>query len=280
MTLPKIYGVIGYPVKHSLSPRMHNAAFKALKINAEYKLFPLREKELGTFLKGLPKKGIFGLNVTVPYKEKVIPYLDKISPLARQAQAVNTIKVVKRKLLGFNTDGKGFLRHLRQDLRFSLRGKSVVVLGAGGGAKAVLLALAGCRPVSIAIYDIDQRKARKLTAYLKKSFRGLEIRQASSIDTLGIENADLLVNATPIGLKKSDPLIVPRQFLRRGMLVYDLIYNPAKTKLLKAALKKGSRVSNGLGMLLYQGAESFSIWTGRNAPLEVMRRALTKERKR
>jgi shikimate dehydrogenase len=280
MTLPKIYGVIGYPVKHSLSPRMHNAAFKALKINAEYKLFPLREKELGTFLKGLPKKGIFGLNVTVPYKEKVIPYLDKISPLARQAQAVNTIKVVKRKLLGFNTDGKGFLRHLRQDLRFNPRGKSVVVLGAGGGAKAVLLALAGCRPVSIAIYDIDQRKARKLTAYLKKSFRGLEIRQASSIDTLGIENADLLVNATPIGLKKSDPLIVSRQFLRRGMLVYDLIYNPAKTKLLKAALKKGSRVSNGLGMLLYQGAESFSIWTGRNAPLEVMRRALTKERKR
>jgi shikimate dehydrogenase len=280
MTLPKIYGVIGYPVKHSLSPRMHNAAFKALKINAEYKLFPLREKELGTFLKGLPKKGIFGLNVTVPYKEKVIPYLDKISPLARQAQAVNTIKVVKRKLLGFNTDGKGFLRHLRQDLRFNPRGKSVVVLGAGGGTKAVLLALAGCRPVSIAIYDIDQRKARKLTAYLKKSFRGLEIRQASSIDTLGIENADLLVNATPIGLKKSDPLIVSRQFLRRGMLVYDLIYNPAKTKLLKAALKKGSRVSNGLGMLLYQGAESFSIWTGRNAPLEVMRRALTKERKR
>jgi shikimate dehydrogenase len=280
MTLPKIYGVIGYPVKHSLSPRMHNAAFKALKINAEYKLFPLREKELGTFLKGLPKKGIFGLNVTVPYKEKVIPYLDKISPLARQAQAVNTIKVVKRKLLGFNTDGKGFLRHLRQDLRFNPRGKSVVVLGAGGGAKAVLLALAGCRPVSIAIYDIDQRKARKLTAYLKKSFRGLEIRQASSIDTLGIENAYLLVNDTPIGLKKSDPLIVSRQFLRRGMLVYDLIYNPAKTKLLKAALKKGSRVSNGLGMLLYQGAESFSIWTGRNAPLEVMRRALTKERKR
>jgi shikimate dehydrogenase len=268
------YGIIGCPVKHSLSPLMQNAAFKALGISAEYKLFPLEEKGLEQFLKGLARENILGLNVTVPYKEKVIPFLNSVSGQARLIGAVNTIKVGDSRLEGFNTDAEGFLRHLTQDLKFLPRGRNIAILGAGGAARAVAVSLSAEAPKSIAIYDIKKNKAQDLTAHLKENFKRIDYILAASPEGLKIELCDLLVNATPLGMKENDPLPIGEKFLHAKLLVYDLVYNPAQTQLLKLAKGKGAAISNGLGMLLYQGARSFEIWTGKEAPLEVMRNAL------
>lgn len=271
----KTYGLIGFPVSHSLSPLMHNAAFKHLGINAEYGLFELKDQELKPFLRSLKEKGISGLNVTVPYKEKVIPYLDDLSAEAKLIGAVNTIKVTGR-LEGFNTDGAGFLQHIREDLEFNPQGKSIVLLGAGGAAKAVSVTMCKEKPNALNIFDIDKDKSNGLTRHLKDSFPEVKITSSGSIDGLGIEKADLLINATPIGLEQSDPELVGKSLLHKGLLVYDLIYNPKETKLLKSASEKGCRVANGLGMLLYQAVRSFQIWTDLLAPVEVMRQALKK----
>ncbi len=270
-----IYGLIGYPVKHSLSPAMHNHAFKALDINAEYRLFPLKEDELKGFFADLKKDNISGLNVTIPYKEKVIVFLDKISPEARLIGAVNTITVNQYELGGFNTDGEGFLQHLTQDLEFIPINKNIAIIGAGGASRAVCVYLSTEKPKGICIYDTDKTKAETLVNYLREHFNNIEFREASSVEQLNIENCDLLINATPVGMKDTDPSLVDKKFIHNDLLVYDLIYNPAETKLLKIAKEKGAAVSNGLGMLLYQGVAAFELWTNRKAPVEVMCKTLT-----
>jgi shikimate dehydrogenase len=270
----KIYGLIGYPVKHSLSPLMHNAAFSHLKINAEYKLFPLQPNELQDFLKNFKKNNIFGLNVTVPYKEKVMPLLDKMSKEARLIGAVNTIKASRNKLYGFNTDGQGFLKHLTCDLKFNLKGKTIAFIGAGGAARAVSVYLSKGNPKRISVYDIDKAKAKAIVKHLKENFKNVDFRFVNSVAELNINDTDLLINATPIGMRGADHCLVDEKYIHKNLLVYDLIYNPKETKLLRLAKKKGAKVSNGLGMLLYQGALSFEIWIGKKAPIEIMRSAL------
>jgi len=275
----RIYGVLGYPVKHSLSPLMHNAAFRALKINAQYCLFEVSPKKLKDFFLNLKEKNIFGLNVTIPYKEKVIPFLDKLSDEAKLIKAVNTIVRTKDdKLIGFNTDGEGFLRHLRSDLKFNPYGKKIAILGAGGASRAILVYLARTKPKIIKVYDIVEEKAKKLINYLKKIFKNIDFKVAQSILELDILDADLLINATPVGMKETDPVLVKEEFLHKNLLVYDLIYNPVQTKLLASAKKRGARASNGLGMLLYQGMASFEHFTQKKAPLKIMKMALEAER--
>lgn len=273
---PRIYGVLGYPVKHSLSPSMHNAAFKALKINAEYRLFKVRPQDLENFLESLSERNIHGLNVTIPYKEKVMPFLKKLSDEVRLIGAVNTIKVLPSDLEGFNTDGEGFLQHLRQDLGFNPQDKTIAILGAGGAARAISVYLSQNTPRLIAIYDIDRTKAEILVNHLKENFKDVEFKVANSIEGLNIGDCHLLVNATPIGMKDSDPCLVDKKLIHNKLLVYDLIYNPPETKLLAQAKKAGAKVSNGLGMLLYQGTLSFKIWIGQDAPFKIMRKALEK----
>ncbi len=270
----KIYGLIGYPVKHSLSPLMHNAAFMALGIPAEYRLFPLQPNELENFLKNFEKNNIFGLNVTVPYKEKVIPFLDKLSKETRLIGAVNTIKASRNKLYGFNTDGQGFLKHLTCDLKFNPKGKTIALIGAGGAAKGILVYLSKENPKRISLYDIDKAKAQALLKHKRENFKNVDFRLVNSVAELNINDADLLINATPIGMKDADPCLVDEKYIHKNLLVYDLIYNPKETKLLRLARKKGAKVSNGLGMLLYQGALSFEIWTRKKAPIEIMRKTL------
>ncbi len=275
MIPPKIYGLIGYPVKHSLSPIMHNATFKALGINAEYKLFEKRPEELGYFLHSLSKENIYGLNVTIPYKEVVLKYLQWKSPEVKFTDAVNVIIVKDKNYLeGWNTDGIGFHRHLTMDLKFNPLGKSVVVLGAGGAAKAIINQLARHGAKNITVYDIDNDKSLNLAAKINKEFPKCNAIASDSIEKLDIKNADLLINATPIGMKGDDPCLVNPDSLHPSLLVYDLIYNPPETKILKLAKQKGAPISNGLGMLLYQGVRSFELWTGQKAPVEVMRKAL------
>lgn len=274
-SVKQIYGVLGYPAKHSFSPLMHNAAFRALGINAEYKIFEKRPDELADFLTSFSENSIYGLNVTIPYKEKVISFMDKLSLEARLIGAVNTIKVLNNKSEGFNTDGEGFLGHLSEGVKFNPQGKVIAIIGAGGAARAVCVSLSQKHPKAIFIYDIDKPKAQALVEHLQNNFNEVDFQAADSVAGFNINKSDLLVNASPIGMKESDPCLVDKELLNGGLLVYDLIYNPAETKLLKYAKERGAKTSNGLGMLLYQGARSFELWTGKNAPLEIMRKELT-----
>lgn len=272
----KIYGVLGNPAKHSLSPLMHNAAFSALQIKAEYRIFEKTENELPSFLASLQSENIFGLNVTVPYKEKITFYLDNLSEEANLIGAVNTIKVYPDKLEGYNTDGDGFVRHIQDELGFGLRGKSISMIGAGGAARAVSAYLCINRVKSISIFDIDKEKRDNLIESLQKTFKKVSFRAAASIDKLYINKADLLINSTPVGMKEADPCLINPTQIHKGLFIYDLIYNPKRTKLLRLAQENGLKFSNGLGMLLYQGVRSFEIWTQRQAPVEIMREALLK----
>ena len=258
------YGLVGYPVKHSLSPLMHNAAFQELGVDAVYELFPLQEDELDSFFSDLKKDGspIFGLNVTVPYKEKVFGYMDSLSPFAEKVRAVNTVVIsAKRKLTGYNTDGPGFLTHLTEQ-GFDTTGKQVSILGAGGAARAVVsvLCLVPERAETVRIYDVDLDKAESLVQDLGQRFDTGQVEVVNSLDDLNVETADLLINATPVGMKTDDPCLLEGFQLKRDVLVYDLIYNPAETRLLKWAKEQGAKTSNGLGMLFYQGVLAFQHW--------------------
>ena len=270
----RIYGLVGFPVSHSLSPEMHKAAFSYLGINAEYKLFPLKENELEDFFKNLSKNNIYGLNVTIPYKEKVLDFvrLDSESFYLTQIKAVNTIVRKDGALFGFNTDIPGFSRHLKEN--FDPADKKVAILGSGGAGRAVAYAIANSKAKKIAVYDIDKKRAQNLVEMIKNLFSGFDIQSMDNIEQLDISNKDLLINATPIGMKKEDPCLVKQELLHKNLFVYDLIYNPAQTKLLAEAQKAGAKTANGLGMLLYQGALSFGHFTGADAPIDIMRQAL------
>ena len=259
-----VYGIIGYPVAHSLSPLMHNTAFKELGVDAVYKLFPLKKNELDIFFTELrkPSSPVFGLNVTVPYKEAVLEYLDNITPLAQKIMAVNTIVINKeRKLLGYNTDAPGFLAHL-VELQFNTRDKRIAIMGSGGSARAILAVLCMIpeRPDSIKIYNRTPQRLDNLLEDLSARIDTSIVQPVASIDDLDIPEADLLINTTSVGLKPEDPSLVDVDLIHRKLLVYDLIYNPPMTPLLKTARAGGARVANGLGMLYYQGVLAFQHW--------------------
>ncbi len=278
-----IYGIIGFPLEHTFSPLMHNAAFKELGVEAVYQPFPLKEEDLDDFFKNLRQKSspIFGLNVTVPYKEKVMKYLDHLNPLAQKIGAVNTIVIDKqRQLTGYNTDAPGFLAHLAE-LKFDPKNKKIGILGAGGSARAIITALCLLpeKPLSIKIYNRTFEKAKILAESIKEHV-GTEILEAvMSIDDLELPEADILINTTSVGLKKNDPSLVEEELLHSDMFVYDLIYNPKETALLRMAKERGARTTNGLGMLFYQGVLSLEHWADREIDETVkkkMREALEK----
>ncbi|MFA7284128.1 MAG: shikimate dehydrogenase [Candidatus Omnitrophota bacterium] len=270
----KIYGLVGLPIKHSLSPRMHNAAFRFLKINARYKLFPLKEAQLEKFLQELKKHNIRGFNVTYPYKEKFLKFVNRKSSGVREIGSLNTVVAGKDgKLKGFNTDYLGFMAHLKE---LKVRPKNAALIGAGGAAKAVGVALARMKISRLSIYDIDRFKSLDLYKKLSAAFPEIEFSVAGCIGDLGLPEKDLLVNASPVGMRREDPCLFSPQSLHPGLFVYDLIYSPSQTKLLSLANDRGLKFSNGLGMLLYQGVFAFQHFSGRKAPVEVMRKALLK----
>jgi len=291
---PKIYGLIGYPVKHSFSPIMHNAAFGYLGINAEYRLFPIKPEELEAFFlsdimvkdisgKKIATKDILGFNVTLPHKERVLDFvsLDCEWEYLKQLRAVNTVIKKDGVYQGFNTDISGFQWHLTKKKFFDPQNKQVALLGAGGAARAVIYVLAKLKASSIVIFDIDKQKAQNVVSLIKGLFPQIQISCVESIEQLNIAQKNLLINATPVGLKPTDPCLVKPQMLRKELFVYDLIYNPLETKLLALAKKAGASVSNGLGMLQYQGALSFQYFTAEQAPInkifKVMGEALRRE---
>lgn len=277
----KLFGIFGYPLSHTLSPAMHEAGFCALGVDANYLVLELT---LPDFKKAMAHKSqilLSGFNVTVPYKETVMSYLDKISPEARAIGAVNTVYRQGRRWVGTNTDMEGFLLTLRKDGKFLSSRKSAVVLGAGGACRAVVYGLSREGAREILIVDCFPEKAQKIVREMRRFFP--QVRYAfseagNSRIKEAIEEADIIVNATPLGLKKEDPRVVPEPWIppsKAGRKLFmDLIYNPAETPFLKTARRRGHRTLNGLGMLLYQGARAFELWTGKRAPVPVMRQAL------
>jgi len=276
MNQAQIYGLIGNPIQHSLSPSMQNAALSSLKIKAKYKLFQLQEKNLRVFLANLKKKNIRGLNVTIPYKEKVLQHLSGYKTEAvRAIGAANTIVLDKKnKVKFYNTDYLGFIQHLKI---LKLMPKKVALIGAGGAAKALCFALAKMKAQQVVIYDIDKFRSLALMQKFSRLFPEVQFLAVSSMDELNLKEKDLLINASPMGMNKNDALLIRPEQLSRKLFIYDLIYNPSETKLLKLAKECGLSYSNGLGMLLYQGAQALNLWISpKKAPVAVMAKALEK----
>jgi len=270
------FGLIGFPIKHSYSAIMHNAAFKSLGIDAEYELFEIEPKNLKEKFSGLVNEGLSGLNVTIPHKETTMKLLNEVDEESKLIGAVNTVKIMDDKTTkGFNTDGLGFITHLKDVIGFDPKGKQTSMLGAGGAAKAVSIQLAKSGAKNILLFDIDQNKTEALASNLKKNFPKCDVKVVSSADALLHDKPDFLVNATPIGMHPDDGLVFDSVNFHRKLVVYDLVYNPTQTPLLREAKAKGcAGVFNGLGMLLYQGALAFKVWLEADPPVEIMEEAL------
>jgi shikimate dehydrogenase len=261
-----LYGIIGNPVSHSLSPVMHNAAFAELGENSVYLPFPVLDLEAG--MQGLKAIGVKGVSVTIPYKEAVIPLLDAIEDVARQIGAVNTVVIKdvggKKHLCGSNTDWLGACRALSEKVR--LRGARVVLLGAGGSARAIGFGLLQ-QGAQVVLSSRTESRGRALATDL-----GCFWCPLTDTDTL---HGDALINATSVGMQpESDASPVPAAILSRFQVVMDIVYAPLATRLLMEAKAAGCQVINGLEMLLYQGVAQFELWTGKPAPVELMRQKL------
>lgn len=270
----KIVGVFGWPVGHTASPCMHNAAFKALGLNWVYLPFEVKPQLLESAVKTLIPLNIEGVNVTIPHKKDVVPFMDELSPEAKFIGAVNTIVKKDKELIGYNTDGQGFIKSLEEN-KISVSGKNILVMGAGGASFSVSRELIFKKVKTLTVANRTLEKAEGL----KKTIKEIEVLPIKK-DSLksALKNTNIFINTTSIGMKKDDPLLIEEGWLTSSIeAVVDLIYNPAETKLLKVAKKKGIKTMNGLSMLLYQGALSFELWTGKKAPIEVMRKALYKK---
>lgn len=273
----KVYGIFGHPVEHTFSPGMHNAAFSKLALDACYVPFPVHPDRLSEAVKAVVPLGLCGLNITVPHKERIIPYLDHLTEEAGFIGAVNTVEVENGELIGHNTDGRGFLRSLKEEANFAPRRKKILIFGAGGAARAVGFSLARAGVSSIVFLNRNPEKAAGLSRDIRAK-TGCESRSVSFSDVAhAAAEADCLINATPLGLKKKDLLPVPEQVISSRHLVCDLVYNPLLTPLLKAARKRKAAILPGLGMLLFQGVIAFEIWTGKKAPVTVMKAALFRQ---
>lgn len=272
-----LYGIFGTPLSHSISPAIQNAALDHYKLKAIYFRFERPPARFHFLMRNIRTLLLNGFNVTVPYKEAIVRYLDCLSPEAKNLGAVNTVKKQGSRWIGYNTDVYGFMRSLRES-GFQAKNKRVVILGAGGSARAVAFALAQAGIQNLTVMNRTVSRAKQVVKEMKRKFPKINgtVSELNSVQLKrNLSETDLLVNATQVGLKPSDPLLVPKSvFPDKKIWVYDLIYKPQKTKLLKLASRLGHRTINGESMLLYQGAKAFEIWTGRMAPLREMKKAL------
>lgn len=259
------YGIIGNPVRHSLSPAMQNAAFREKGINAVYLAFEAADP--GGCIRGVRSLGIRGLSVTMPFKSDVIPFLDGVDDLALRIGAVNTVVNKEGHLTGYNTDATGALRALEE--KTAISGRSVIIVGAGGAARAIGYILRE-RGGAVKISNRSADRGEALCRDLDCEF--IRLDKLADVDT------DILINATPVGMSPDAGISpVTEKVFKEGMVVMDIIYNPLKTRFLAMAETRGCMIINGLPMLIYQGAEQFRLWTGLEAPVDVMADAVNKE---
>lgn len=272
----RIVGIIGFPVEHSLSPLMHNAAFRYLGMDWVYIAFPVSPGSVREAVDGIRALGIAGVNVTVPHKEAILPYLDSLSQEASLFGAVNTVKNEDGSLIGFNTDGDGFLMAMKE-AGVDAKGIDVMLFGAGGAARAIAGALAMNGAGSIHIVNRTEEKAASLVQHLSAHFSGTRFYHhpfsLSGIEWL-LPEMDLFINATSIGLSQEGRVPISFDRIRKDAIIADIVYKPSGTELLMTAKKHGFKTLSGERMLLYQGVLSFEIWTGRKAPVSVMEDAI------
>ena len=270
----KLVGLIGWPIEHSRSPMMHEAAFSALGLNWRYLPLPVRPGGIRDAVEGLVALGFRGANVTIPYKQVVAPLLDELSPQAREIEAVNTIVIYGGRTIGYNTDSSGFADSLHNS-GFDPRGKTAIIVGAGGAARAAVHALLAAGIEKIMVLSRTLAHAEGLICtFGDNRLRGGVLSKEELIE--GARQASLLVNATPVGMWPHvngsiwpDSTAIPAH-----LTVFDLVYNPIETRLLKQARSSGAQAVSGIKMLIHQGAAAFELWTGVSAPIDVMRRAL------
>ncbi|MFC7783199.1 shikimate dehydrogenase [Rossellomorea sp. GCM10028870] len=271
-----LYGVIGDPIAHSMSPEMHNAAFQECGMDSVYVKFHVRKEQLSQAINGIKALGIQGVNVTVPHKEHVMPLLDGIDPLAGAIGAVNTIVNENGKLIGYNTDGLGFVEGLKNIADDQLEDKSMLIIGAGGAARAIYYSLAS---LGVKRIDVTNRTALRAENMIKAcpfdlNSRFLSLEAAEN----RLDQYDVIIHTTSIGMFphiKGSPLTIKE--LKEGCIVSDIIYNPLETALLKQANQKGARTQNGLDMFVYQGALSFEKWTGIFPPYSIMKNTVLQQ---
>jgi shikimate dehydrogenase len=273
----QICAIIGDPVEHTMSPPMHNAAFQELGLDYIYIPFQVKPEQLKQAVAGLRALNVRGFNVTIPHKVSVIPLLDKLDPLAEKIGAVNTVVNENGKLKGYNTDAEGFLRVLKEH-GFKPKNKKVVILGAGGASRAISFILAQ-KGASLTILNREQELdwavdiARLVNANFKQEVKALELGHLAEV----LPGTDLLVNATSVGMSPAvKDSLVPAKLLKGVPLVFDIVYNPVQTKLLKDAAAAGAQTIGGVDMLVWQGALAFEKWTGKKAPVDLMRQTAVK----
>ncbi|NVM03968.1 MAG: shikimate dehydrogenase [Candidatus Helarchaeota archaeon] len=280
-TYSKFCGLLGYPIKHTLSPLMHNLSFDYHSIDWVYLPFEVEPDDFEKAVVGLKAAGAVGFNVTMPFKELVIKLLDDVDDEVKKMGAVNTVKIINGKMIGYNTDHRGFFRTF-EIYRDDIEGEKVLIFGAGGAAKAVLYSLLHrFEPESILILDILEDKIDNLRMLIKSwNVKSVNI----SFDLLNrlndleerIKKSKLIINATPVGMTPNiqNSIIDNENNFRNEHIIYDLVYNPLKTALQKKAEKMGAVAIGGLDMLIYQGAEAFKIWTGKDMPVEKVKEKL------
>jgi shikimate dehydrogenase len=277
-------GVLGDPVEHSLSPQMQNAALQACKLEMQYARFHILPNELEEALPIFTELDFVGFNLTVPHKISAARYLPELDETARRIRAVNGITISEGNMRAFNTDGRGFARAIREEFSVDLRDLRVLLLGAGGAARAIALQCARENCERLVVANRTFEKGKKLTDELRNFFVGPRVLgpvprlQAIAWEEAAIRaqvaNLDLIVNATSLGLKRSEVSPLGSLSLAPHLMVFDTVYANHRTPLVSAALEAGARAANGLSMLLHQGAMAFEIWFGRDAPIDSMRSAL------
>lgn len=276
----RICGIIGDPIEHTMSPVMHNAAFARMGIDYCYVPFRVSREDLGKAIEGMRALNIVGLNVTIPHKVAVIPFLDELDPLAEKIGAVNTIVNESGVLKGYNTDAAGFLQALLEQ-GIEPKSKNVVVLGAGGASRAVSFILAE-RGARLAILnrqselDWAVELAKQISQTFNRKTEALELNEANLAALL--DKADIVVNATSVGMRPdTDQTPVPARLLKPDLVIYDIVYNPIKTRLLGEAEAAGAKTISGIDMLVWQGASAAEKWTGLKEPVELMRQEVVRE---
>ncbi|MDD4873224.1 MAG: shikimate dehydrogenase [Kiritimatiellae bacterium] len=277
----KPFAVLGHPIGHTLSPVMHNAAIQSLGMDAIYLAFDVAPDTLISTLNSMACMGFRGVNLTVPLKEVAFKGLKKLDISAQRLGSVNTVEFLPGgHLKGHSTDGKGFLIAIKEAFGKTIEGLSVFVLGSGGAGRAVAITCAVAKASNIIVADIETKRARRVVAEISKLLPRSKVQWLKADPAVWVKECrkvDLVIQATPVGMKKADAPLLPPSAFRRGQMAFDLIYMYPETVFMKAARKSGAKTANGLGMLLHQGAISFSIWTGIKPPVKTMRNALEKQ---
>ncbi|HZG72551.1 MAG TPA: shikimate dehydrogenase [Chondromyces sp.] len=259
--MKKLYGVIGDPIGHSMSPLMHNDAFHVLGLEAYYHPFHVKPQELEAAVKGMKAIGVQGFNITIPHKSTIIPFLDEIDPLAKAIGAVNTVVLEEGKWVGYNTDGEGYVRALREEYKGNIKDKEILIIGAGGAARAIYFTLAsqGIKSIHLCNRTVERAKELADNCPYNATTSSLSLKEAEE----NLRRYDIIIQTSSIGMSpKTEETPLSVGFIKGGAFVSDIIYNPLETKFLREAKEKGATVQNGIKMFIYQGALAFEKWTG------------------